>query len=218
MKYSNYSRAALAFCFVSFCIGLFACSPEPPVIASTETEAIVTTLPEADSEKIGGITETAVPPEPSNTPTSTSPPTYTATPEDSPTPTQSEETFELQITQEELTEIVDKGMSSNEEAVMENNTVELTNNAMEIRSQVSQMGFTLPLEVVLSVSADSCEPKVTIISSSVGMFDMPDNGKEGMKAMVRGILLDILHEMSENACIQEIEIDDGVITLLGTIE
>ncbi len=218
MKYSNYSRAALAFCCISFWIGLFSCSPEPPLIASTETEVIEITLSEADSEMIEGTSETEIPPEPSNTPTRPLKPTNTTTPEDSPTPAQSEETFKLQITQEELTEIVDKGMSSNEEAVMEDNTVVLRNNTMEIRSQVTQMGFTLPLEVILALSADSCEPEVTITSSSVGMFDLPDNGKEGIKAMVNGILLDLLHEMSENACIQEIEIEDGVIILLGSIE
>lgn len=218
MKYSNYSRAVLAFCCISFWIGLFSCSPEPPIIASTATEVLETALLEAESEMIEGITETAVPPEPSDTPTSTVEPKHTATLEDSPTPVKPEETFELQITQEELTKIVDKGMSSNEEAVMEDSSVVLTNDTMEIRSQVTQMGFTLPLEVIVALSADSCEPEVTITSSSVGMFDLPDNGKEGIKAMVRGILLDILDEMHENACIQEIEIEDGVIILLGSIE
>ena len=89
---------------------------------------------------------------------------------------------------------------------------------MEIRSQVTQMGFTLPLEVILTVTAESCDPKVTITSSSVGMFDLPDSGKEGMQEMVKAILLDWLHETSENACIKEIEIEEGVIKLIGVIE
>jgi hypothetical protein len=218
MKYSIYSRLALGFCFVFICIGLFSCSPEPPLIISTATEEVETALLETDPDVIEEATETAVLLKPSNTPTSTSQPTLTAIPEDTAVPTQSEETFELLITQDELTEIVDKGMSSTEEAVMENNTVELKNNTMEIRSQVTQMGFTLPLEVILTVTADSCEPKVTITSSSVGMFDLPDEGKEGMTEMVKAILMDRLHEFSEDACIEEIEIEEGAIILIGEIQ
>jgi hypothetical protein len=221
MKNTHYSRLALLSFVLFFGIALNSCSPDQfisPLIAPTSTKEIVPTPSEAESKQLTATMTSTVSPTPSNTPTITLTPTFTTIPTDTPTFTPSIETFELQVTQEELTEIVDTGFSSTDEATMENNTVVLTNNTMEIRSQVTQMGFKLPMEVILTVSADSCKPVANIKSSSVGPFALPDYGKEEMKGMVKAILLDKLQKLSENACVQKIEIEEGVIILSGEIQ
>jgi hypothetical protein len=152
------------------------------------------------------------------TPTNTQTQTPTNTPTITPTFTPAVETFELKITQDQFSSIVDSGFSSAEEATMENNRVVLKNGQIEIYSQVTQMGFTLPMEAVVAVSVDTCKPVANIKSSSVGPFSLPDYGKEEMKAMVKGILLEEVEKISENACIQNIEIEDGVIILSGEIQ
>ena len=221
MNNTHFSRLLLLNFVLFLCIGLNSCSSDQfisPSIAPTSKKEIVSSPSETESKQVVATRTSTDPPTSSNTPTITLKPTFTPIPTNTQTFIPLLETFDLQVTQEELTEIVGSGFNSTDEATMENNTVVLTNNTMEIHSQVTQMGFTLPMEVTLTVSAESCEPVVNIQSSSVGPFELPDYGKEGMKGMVKAILLEKLQKVSENACLRKIVIEEGVIILSGEIQ
>lgn len=126
------------------------------------------------------------------------------------------ETFVLEVTETQLTSVLNSRFSDIQEPTISDGQVFLQNGQMELQASVNQNGMILPLNVILTISIDgNGKPTYKIISSSIGPFPLPASVTDQLSGMVENAFADELFTLSNNYYIENIEIQKGVMTIDG---
>ena len=125
----------------------------------------------------------------------------------------------LQITEEQITSYIAFEMASQEEPAFQNPQVYLRDGQMQIYGTVVRGYLTANVLVALTVNVDEHgQPKIEIVTADFGPFPAPDGLKQSMTAIVTEAYTGSLGPVATGFRLENITIQNGLMTLSGRIK
>lgn len=123
----------------------------------------------------------------------------------------------VKITQQQLTEFLAAQLAKHPDQPVSDPQVTLTNGQMIVNGKVSQAGFSINAEIVLKPRIDSNgDPRLDVVSMSLGSLPVPDSLKSQVAEMVDTTLQDYLASNENRFKVTGITITEGVMELTGS--
>lgn len=130
-------------------------------------------------------------------------------------PSQSGE-ITVNITQQQLNSFIIAEASNQPDLPISNPQVVLTNGQMEIYGTIYQSGISADSKIVMRPRVDgNGNPKMDVVSVTVGPFPAPDALKNQIAAQVDNMLSDYLAASSNKFTVTSVTITEGLMTVTG---
>jgi len=120
------------------------------------------------------------------------------------------------ITQEQLNAYISAEIASQPEQWITDPSVVLTNEQIEVYGKIAQSGISANAKLVLKPHIDSNgNPKLDIVSISLGALPMPDSFSQRIESVIDNTLSDYLAQSSGRFKVNSITITEGQMTVSG---
>jgi len=125
----------------------------------------------------------------------------------------------LEITEAQLTSMVAFELQSQENLSIKDPQVYLRDGEIQFFATVEQPAFAAVTKVVLTLAVDSAgNPDFTFVSAKIGPLSVPDGILEDLETYIDHNFASQINEMANDIRIDNITIEDGVITIVGQKE
>jgi uncharacterized protein YpmS len=131
-------------------------------------------------------------------------------------PVNSQGKFRLVLDEAQVTSLISKELSSQDNPVLQDPQVSLQNGQMVLTGNVVQAGLNADLEMVMDVgvTADG-RPDVSLISATVGFFSLPQNMLDNLSAQIKTAFESKIDQGIDKVFIESITIDGGEMVIEG---
>jgi uncharacterized protein YpmS len=129
---------------------------------------------------------------------------------------QSGQPVTLTVTEAQLTSLVAFEAEKQSEKVFQDPQVLLRDGQVQVLGKVKQSGISLPLKIVLTISADAQgKPHYQVVSANLGPLPLPQAILDQLTAQLDQAMADQLNTASNNVFVEKIDIAGGVMTITG---
>ena len=129
---------------------------------------------------------------------------------------QANEPFFYQVRELQLTSILNEALNSRPDLGVTNSRVYLRDGVVEIRGQVQQSGFSLPLVIQLKLFIDTQHQlQYEIVSAKVGPFPLPVSLLDQLSAYIYQALSYSLDFDRDDVYFEQVTVANGMLTVSG---
>jgi uncharacterized protein YpmS len=122
----------------------------------------------------------------------------------------------ITLTQQQLTSILASELAEQNDPILTDPSVELTNGQMIVYGRVSQSGFRVNTRTVLQPRIDANgDPKLDVVSVDLGPFPVPASMRSQFEGMADDALNHYLDDYSDQFQVTDITILEGQMTISG---
>ncbi|UCD98203.1 MAG: hypothetical protein JSV42_14775 [Chloroflexota bacterium] len=130
-----------------------------------------------------------------------------------------EETILLEITEDQLTNLVAQELEGRVGDQVNNLQVFLREGQIQIFGDVDSQGISAPVKVVLEASLDPVgRPNIKVVSSNIGPFPLPAELISEVEVMMNRAFQEKIQDLAPNASLELIVIEGGRMTIYGSIK
>lgn len=123
---------------------------------------------------------------------------------------------QVTITEQQLQSFFIASMSAEQEQMISDPQVNLTQGQAEIYGKVTQSGISANTRIVLSPRIDeNGNPRLEVVSINIGPFPVPDSMKSRVQTMTDNALSSYLASSSDRFSVTGIDISEDLITITG---
>jgi uncharacterized protein YpmS len=120
------------------------------------------------------------------------------------------------VTEEQLTSMVALQLSQLSEQPFQNPQVYLQNGQIQVTGKVSTQGIQAPAKIVGTVTVDSSGiPSLHVTSATVGPFSIPSSIINNLETQFNQIFLMQIYQMYPNLFVEQVTIENGVMSIQG---
>ncbi len=131
-------------------------------------------------------------------------------------PTQISGQVQVSVDEDQLTAILKEQLKDQKDPQLENPQVLLRDGQVQVLGSVKQGALTLPLKMVIDVSADSQgKPHYQIASAGLGPLPLPQSTLDQLTAELDKALSENMPAEFQDIFIEDISIANGVMTVKG---
>lgn len=124
--------------------------------------------------------------------------------------------FELTVTETELTNLAVRELGQQGESLLTDPQILLRDGQITILGNVEQSGFSVPAEIILvPVISGNGDLQVEVSSMSVGPFAVPQQMRDQVSSLANDLVDQQLAEAGD-VRVEDITIQDGVLTVSGS--
>jgi uncharacterized protein YpmS len=131
---------------------------------------------------------------------------------------QAQQTGEINftITEEQLTSMAALQLSQLGEQSIQNLQVYLRDGQIQVTGNVSTQGIQAPAKIIGTVTVDSSGiPSFNVSSATVGPFSIPSSTINNLETQFNQIFLNQINQIYPNLFIEQITIENGVMSIQG---
>jgi uncharacterized protein YpmS len=124
--------------------------------------------------------------------------------------------FVLEMDESQMTSMVASQLQNQTDPAINNPQVRLRNGQIEFEANVNQSGLSLPLRLAVAVKVDDQgKPDYEITSANLGPLPLPESILEQFSNQLDLVLADQLKVDGKDLVLDEITIQDGLMTATG---
>lgn len=124
--------------------------------------------------------------------------------------------FVLEMDESQMTSMVASQLQNQTDPAINNPQVRLRNGQIEFEANVNQSGFSLPLRLAVAVKIDDQgKPDYEITSANLGPLPLPESILEQFSNQLDLVLADQLKVDGKDLVLDNITIQDGLMTATG---
>ena len=125
----------------------------------------------------------------------------------------------LTITEQQLTSAAMLELQSQQEFPVQDFQIRLRDGQIQISGKVQQEGFSLPLSIILEVSADTGgNLHSNVVSAKLGPFPIPEDILNQMTEQLDQMIISQLAASGKKLVVEQITIAEGTMTVTGSIQ
>ncbi len=129
---------------------------------------------------------------------------------------ESGETIILEVSETQLTDLMEIEAGNLVGDQLKNIQVYLRDGQIQIFGDLESQGITAPVKIVIEVSVDLAgRPNLEVVSSNVGPFPVPGELISEVESMMNKAFQEKIQSMAPNLHLESIIIEDGQMTIRG---
>lgn len=129
------------------------------------------------------------------------------------------EYISIQISEAELTSVLNQELEKNPEFGFTNASVTLRDGLIQITGQENRSGFNLPIELnILLLIDDESHLTYKISSARLGPLPMPDYLVNQVSNQIEQVIANIYNFDRRDIAVEEITVDNGILSINGYFE
>jgi hypothetical protein len=122
----------------------------------------------------------------------------------------------ITLTEQQLTSFLRAELAKENDPILTDPAVELTNGQMIVHGKVTQSGFQITTRTVLQPRIDANgDPTLDVISVDLGPFPVPANLRSQFEGLADDALKRYLDEYSDEFQVTDITVEEGRMTISG---
>jgi len=123
------------------------------------------------------------------------------------------------LTEEQLTSLAALEMQNSGSTEIENIQIRLRDGLVKITGRVNESGLSLNAAIDVKINIDEQgKPYSQVVSAKVGPFPIPEDMLNQLTAQLDKYLLDQISTSGKQLVVEKISIDDGKMTVIGTLQ
>ena len=123
------------------------------------------------------------------------------------------------LTEQQLTSLAALEMQNAGNTDIQNLQIHLRDGLVKITGQVNQSGFSMPATIDVKINIDeNGRPYSQVVSAKVGPFSIPEDMLDQLTSQLDSYLLDQISSNGKQLVVKQINIDDGKMTVVGTLQ
>lgn len=123
------------------------------------------------------------------------------------------------LTEQQLTSLAATELQQSGDATIQNLQIRLQNGLVKITGNVTEGGFPLRATIDLKINIDDQgRPHSEIVTAKVGPFTLPADMLNQLTSQMDRYLLDQTSSNGKQLVVKQITIDDGKMTIVGTLQ
>ncbi|OGO32164.1 MAG: hypothetical protein A2Z16_02255 [Chloroflexi bacterium RBG_16_54_18] len=128
-------------------------------------------------------------------------------------------TVTLVLTEEQLTSLAAMEMQNSGSTEIENLQIRLRDGLVKITGQVNESGLSLRAAIDVKINIDqNGKPYSQVVSAKVGPFPVPEDMLNQLTSQLDKYLLDQISTSGKQLDVEQISIEDGKMTVVGTLK
>ena len=128
-------------------------------------------------------------------------------------------TVTLVLTEEQLTSLAAMEMQNSGSTEIENLQIRLRDGLVKITGQVNESGLSLRAAIDVKINIDqNGKPYSQVVSAKVGPFPVPEDMLNQLTSQLDKYLLDQISTSGKQLDVEQISIEDGKMTVVGSLK